>query len=230
MEKQGIVVFESEDGEVRLDVGFDGQTVWLTQAQMASLFMTTKQNVSLHANNCFKEGELDKESVVKECLTTAADGKRYRTKFFNLDVIISVGYLVKSQRGVEFRRWATGVLRQYIVAGQAENQRRLAQLGKIVQVMERVPESLEAGDVLSVVKAYTGALNLLDDYDHQRIVKPKGSAATYMLDYDECCKLIESMRFAHESDLFGVEKDDSFKSSIGCHIPKLRWSRVVSES
>ena len=214
MEKQGLVVFESEDGEVRLDVGFDGQTVWLTQAQMASLFMTTKQNVSLHANNCFKEGELDKESVVKECLTTAADGKRYRTKFFNLDVIISVGYRVKSQRGVEFRRWATGVLRQYIVAGQAENQRRLAQLGKIVQVMERVPESLEAGDVLSVVKAYTGALNLLDDYDHQRIVKPKGSAATYMLDYDECCKLIESMRFAHESDLFGVEKDDSFKSSI----------------
>ena len=214
MEKQGIVVFESEDGEVRLDVGFDGQTVWLTQAQMASLFMTTKQNVSLHANNCFKEGELYKESVVKECLTTAADGKRYRTKFFNLDVIISVGYRVKSQRGVEFRRWATGVLRQYIVAGQAENQRRLAQLGKIVQVMERVPESLEAGDVLSVVKAYTGALNLLDDYDHQRIVKPKGSAATYMLDYDECCKLIESMHFAHESDLFGVEKDDSFKSSI----------------
>ena len=214
METQGIVIFESQDGEVRLDVGFDGQTVWLTQAQMASLFMTTKQNISLHANNCFKEGELDKESVVKESLTTAGDGKRYRTKFFNLDVIISVGYRVKSQRGVEFRRWATGVLRQYIVAGQAENQRRLAQLGKIVQVMEHVPESLEAGDILSVVKAYTGALNLLDDYDHQRIAKPKGSVATYVLDYDECCKLIGSMRFAHESDLFGVEKDDSFKSSI----------------
>ncbi len=214
MEKQDIVVFESEDGEVRLDVGFDGNTVWLTQAQMASLFMTTKQNVSLHVNNCFKEGELSKRSVVKESFITASDGKRYRTKLFNLDVIISVGYRVKSQRGIEFRRWATGVLRQYIVEGHAENRRRLAQLNQIVQVMGRVPESLEAKDVLSVVKAYTGALTLLDDYDHQRIKKPKGSVATYVLDYDECRNLISSMRFANESDLFGVEKDESFKSSI----------------
>ena len=214
MKKQGIVVFESEDGEVRLDVGFDGKTVWLTQAQMASLFMTTKQNISLHTNNCFKEGELDKKSVVKESLTTASDGKRYRTKSFNLDVIISVGYRVKSQRGVEFRRWATGVLRRYIVEGHVENQRRLTQLGQIVQVMERVPESLEAKDVLSVVKAYTSALSLLDDYDHQCIAKPKGSTATYVLNYNECRKLIDSMRFASESDLFGVEKDESFRSSI----------------
>lgn len=214
MEKQDIVVFESEDGEVRLDVGFDGNTVWLTQAQMASLFMTTKQNVSLHVNNCFKEGELSKRSVVKESFITASDGKRYRTKLFNLNVIISVGYRVKSQRGIEFRRWATDVLRQYIVEGHAENRRRLAQLNQIVQVMGRVPESLEAKDVLSVVKAYTGALTLLDDYDHQRIKKPKGSVATYVLDYDECRNLISSMRFANESDLFGVEKDESFKSSI----------------
>ena len=126
-------MFESEDGEVWLDVGFDGNTVWLTQAQMASLFMTTKQNISLHVGNCFREGELSRETVVKESFITASDGKRYRTKLFNLDVIISVGYRVKSQRGIEFRRWATSVLRQYIIEGHAENRRRLAQLNQIVQ-------------------------------------------------------------------------------------------------
>ena len=111
---ESIVLFESQDKEVRLDVGFDGETVWLTQDQMATLFSTSKQNISLHVNNCFREGELVKGSVVKESLTTAADGKNYRTNHYNLDVIISVGYRVKSQRGVEFRRWATNVLRRYI--------------------------------------------------------------------------------------------------------------------
>ena len=127
--EKGIVLFESADQEVRLDVGFDGETAWLTQAQMAELFATTKQNVSLHANNCFREGELERSSVIKDSLTTASDGKRYRTKLYNLDVIISIGYRVKSQRGVEFRRWATDVLRRYIVAGHAENERRPEQLG-----------------------------------------------------------------------------------------------------
>ncbi|WP_449137673.1 RhuM family protein [Slackia sp.] len=134
--------------------------------------------------------------------------------FYNLDAIISVAYRVKSKRGVEFRRWATGVLRQYVLDGYAANKRRLAQLGQIVQVMDRIPSSLEARDILSVVKAYTGALDLLDDYDHRRIAKPKGRAATYVLDYDECRSLIASMKFSRDSDLFGVEKDDSFRSSI----------------
>lgn len=105
-----IVLFESSDGEVTLDVRTDKETVWLTQEQMALLFGTTKQNISLHIKNCFSEGELSEESVVKDSLTTARDGKRYHTKTYNLDVIISVGYRVRSQRGVEFRRWATDVL------------------------------------------------------------------------------------------------------------------------
>ena len=110
-----IVLFETEDEKVRLTVPIQEDTVWLTQAQMTELFDTSKQNVSLHINNCFKEGELDKGSVVKDFLTTASDGKNYKTKYYNLDVIISVGYRVKSQRGIEFRRWANKVLKDYII-------------------------------------------------------------------------------------------------------------------
>ena len=211
----GIVLFESADQEVKLDVQLDGETVWLSQSQMAVLFETTKQNISLHANNCFREGELTRESVVKESLTTASDGKRYKTKLYNLDVVISVGYRVKSQRGVEFRRWATDVLRRYIIDGHAENERRLEQLGQVTQIMARIPDSLETRQVLDIVQSYTLALDLLDDYDHQRLSAPKGSAATYVLEYDECRRVIGGMRFGDESELFGTEKDDSFKGSIG---------------
>ena len=212
---ESIVLFESQDKEVRLDVGFDGETVWLTQDQMATLFSTSKQNISLHVNNCFREGELVKGSVVKESLTTAADGKNYRTNHYNLDVIISVGYRVKSQRGVEFRRWATNVLRRYILEGHAENEKRLEQLGQVARIMARISDDLETRQVLDIVQSYTTALDLLDDYDHQRLSAPKGDAATYVLDYDECRAVIDGMRFGVESDLFGVEKDDSFKGSIG---------------
>lgn len=211
----GIVLFESRDERVSLPVGFDGYTVWLSQAQMAELFNTTKQNVSLHANNCFKEGELERDAVVKESLTTAADGKRYRTKLYNLDVIISVGYRVKSKRGVEFRRWATDVLRRYIVDGNAVNERRLRQLGRVANVMARIPEQLETRQVLDIVQSYTTALDLLDDYDHQRIGFPEGERATYRLTYDECLQVVASMKYGDDSALFGVEKDDSFKGSIG---------------
>ena len=211
-----IVIFESEDESVSLEVDFDGDTVWLSQAQMAALFETTKQNVSLHVGNCFKEGELVKDAVVKESLTTASDGKKYKTKLYNLDVVISVGYRVKSRRGVEFRRWATDVLRRYIIDGNAANEQRLRQLGQVANVMARIPESLETRQVLDIVRSYTAALDLLDDYDHQRVGRPKqGATAAYVLSYDECMSVIRSMRFGAESDLFGVEKDDSFKSSIG---------------
>lgn len=121
---------------------------------------------------------------------------------------------MKSKRAVELRRWATGMLRQYVVDGYTANERRLAQLGRIARVVDCIPNSSEANDILSVIRAYSDALDLLDDYDHQRIMKPKGRVATYVLDYDECRVLIASMRFSRDSDLFGVEKDDSFRSSI----------------
>lgn len=210
-----IVLFESQDDAVSLCVKVDEGTVWLSQMQMGELFNTTKQNISLHINNCFKEGELVKEAVVKESLTTAADGKHYKTMLFNLDVIISVGYRVKSKRGVEFRKWATDVLRRYVVEGYAENRRRMEQLERTLNVMARIPERLDTVQVLDIVKSYSTALDLLDDYDHQRLRRPKGSATTYVLTHEECRKVIDGMRFGNESDLFGVEKDDSFRGSIG---------------
>lgn len=128
-----VVVYQSKDGIVRLDVQLSDETVWLTQQQMMLLFETTKQNVSLHINNIFREGELDKISVVKDCLTTAADGKNYHVLYYNLDVIISVGYRVKSKRGTQFRQWANKVLKDYLLKGYCINQ-RLAQIENKIDV------------------------------------------------------------------------------------------------
>jgi len=121
--KNEIVLYQSDEMPKHIEVNFDNDTVWLTQAQMATLFNQTKQNISLHVNNCFREKELESNSVVKESLTTAKDGKKYSTKFYNLDVIISVGYRVKSKQGTQFRIWATKVLRDYLLKGYAVNQR-----------------------------------------------------------------------------------------------------------
>ena len=130
MDEQGeIIIYQTEDGLTKIDVTMQDETVWLSQADMSTLFQTTKQNISLHINNIFKDGELDRASVVKEYLTTGADGKNYKTKFYNLDVIISVGYRVKSQRGVQFRIWATNILKEYIKKGFAMDDDRLKELG-----------------------------------------------------------------------------------------------------
>lgn len=213
--KDEVLLFESEDRAVILNVKIEEETAWLTQAQMTELFQTTKQNVSLHINNCFKEGELDKYAVVKDSLTTAPDGKKYKTKHYNLDVIISVGYRVKSKRGVEFRKWANSVLKQYILQGYAVNNNRITQLGEVIQIMKRTENALDSKQVLSVIEKYSEALELLDSYDHQNMKRPRGNQATYELTYEECRGVIAQMRFGNESDLFGREKDDSFKGSIG---------------
>lgn len=212
-----IVLFESSDGAVTLDVAVDTQRdeVWLNRNQMALLFARDVKTIGKHVANALKE-ELDssRDSVVAKFATTASDGKTYQVEYYNLDVIISVGYRVKSQRGVEFRRWATDVLRRYIIDGRAENELRLQQLSQAVSLLERISDNLDTSQVLEIVKSYAPALDLLDDYDHQRVQKPGGNVATYILDYDECKKLISTLRFNDESGLFGVEKDDSFKSSI----------------
>lgn len=214
-QKKELVIFETKDHAVKLEVPVNEETVWLTQAQMASLFQTTKQNISLHVNNCFREKELDKNSVVKDFLTTASDGKQYKTKFYSLDVIISVGYRVKSKRGVEFRKWANSVLKQYILQGYAVNNHRIAQLGEVIKIMKRTEDSLDGKQILSVIEKYSDALEMLDSYDHQTMTRPKGNPATYTLDYEECMQVISQMRFGNESELFGKEKDDSFRGSIG---------------
>lgn len=214
-QKKELIIFETKDHAVKLEVPVNEETVWLTQAQMASLFQTTKQNISLHVNNCFREKELNKNSVVKDFLTTASDGKQYKTKFYNLDVIISVGYRVKSKRGVEFRKWANSVLKQYILQGYAVNNHRIAQLGEVIKIMKRTEDSLDGKQILSVIEKYSDALEMLDSYDHQTMIRPKGNPATYTLDYEECMQVISHMRFGDESELFGKEKDDSFRGSIG---------------
>ena len=210
MNKNEIILFETRDNEITLSVPVDGETVWLTQAQMAELYATTKQNISLHANNCFKEGELDKNSVVKDFLTTANDGKKYKMKYYNLDVIISVGYRVKSKRGVEFRRWANSVLKKYIMDGYAINEKRLSALEKTVDIQTRMLADaldVEESDILRAVSQYTEALILLDQYDHQCIVKPEGADPVYRITYEDCMDMVEHMKDSFETDVFGVEKE-----------------------
>ena len=136
-------------------------------------------------------------------------------EYYNLDMIISIGYRVKSKRGIEFRRWANQVLKDYIVKGYAVNNIRIEQVNEIVRILKRSESELDANQILSVIEKYTVALDLLDDYDHQKITKPQGSDATYILSYEECKALIKQMRFGSFSSLFGNEKDDSFKGSIG---------------
>ena len=160
------------------------------------------------------------EVVVAKFATTtkhgAIEGKTQTrlTEHYGLDVILSVGYRVKSRRGVEFRRWATDVLRRYIIDGNAASEQRLRQLGQVANVMARIPESLETRQVLDIVRSYTAALDLLDDYDHQRVGRPKqGATAAYVLSCDECMSVIRSMRFGVESDLFGVEKATRSKAA-----------------
>ena len=208
--KKELVIFETLDKEISLSVEILKNTVWLTQNQMAELFKTTKQNISLHANNCFKEGELDKKSVVKESLTTAADGKNYKTKLYNLDVIISIGYRVKSKRGVEFRQWANEILKQYILQGYVVNKKRLQALEKTVDIQTTMLANaldVEEADILKAVNEYPDALLLLDQYDHQALKKASGKMPTYRITYDECVTMVNNMRDSFNTDVFGVEKE-----------------------
>ena len=207
-----IIIFESSDHEVHLDVQLGEQTVWLSQEQMSALFGRDVSTISRHIKNALKEGEISSESNLQKVQKSRSDGANV---YYDLDVVISVGYRVKSQRGVEFRRWATDVLRRYIIEGHVANEKRLEQLGQVARIMARIPDSLETRQVLDIVQGYTLALDLLDDYDHQRLSMPEGDVTTYILDYDECRWVIDGMRFGGESDLFGVEKDESFKGSIG---------------
>ena len=213
MKKNEIVLFDTVDNEVSLQVQMSDETVWLTRNQMAELFDRDVKTIGKHINNALREELCD--SVVAKFATTAADGKTYQTEHYDLDMIISVGYRVKSQRGVEFRRWANSVLKDYILRGYAVNDKRINQLGQMVQIMKRAENQLDAQQVLSVVESYSDALDMLDDYDHQTLAKPRGNRATYVLTYDECRSVIDRMKFASDSDLFGNEKDDSFKGSIG---------------
>ena len=211
MNENQIVLFESNDQEVTIPVNLDSQTVWLSQAQMAQLFDRSIGVVSRHIKNVFTEGELEQKSNLHILQKCSSDRP---TTLYSLDVIISVGYRVKSQRGVEFRRWATNVLHRYIIQGHVENERRLEQLGIVAQIIERLPDDLGSREILDIVESYIDVFKLLDEYDRESIDRPKGQTGIYTLEYELCMNLISQMRGRFASDLFGLEKDESFRSSI----------------
>ena len=225
-----IVIYQSEDGQTQVDVRLENETVWLTQAQMVELFQTTKQNVSLHVGNVFREGELEEKSTVKEYLTVQKEGERKvsrKVKYYNLDVIISVGYRVKSKRGTAFRIWASNVLKQYLIKGYAVNERmRKEQIGELRQLVGMLGRTIQNQPLLSndetdalfkVVTDYTYALDTLDNYDYGRLTINKTTEEEpFHATYDNAMEAIYGLRDKFGgSVLFGNEKDGSFKSSIG---------------
>lgn len=224
-----IILYETEDGRLLLDVKLENETVWLTQAQMAELFETTKQNVSLHINNIYKEKELEQTPTVKDFLTVQQEGNRSisrRIKYYNLDVIISVGYRVHSVRGTRFRQWANSVLKDYLIKGYAINQRiREENYRKMAQLVQSMARTIKLQDVskevqnalLDVVVDYTYALDRLDDYDYQRLTVPESSTEErFRATYEGAKAVLAELREKFGgSPLFANEKDESFKSSIG---------------
>ena len=230
MEENKIIIYQTEDGQTQIDVRLENETVWLTQAQMVELFQTTKQNVSLHLNNLYKEGELKKEGTVKEYLTVQQEGKRNvsrKVKYYDLDVIISVGYRVKSKRGTAFRIWARNIIKDFLVKGYAVNEQirkeQIADLRQLVGMLGRTIQNQpllsndETNALFEVGTDYTYALDTLDNYDYQRLTIDKTTKEEpFHATYENAMGAINGLREKFGgSALFGNEKDDSFKSSIG---------------
>ena len=221
-----IEIFQGANNEINVEVKFEEDTVWLTQAQMVELFGQTKQNVSLHINNCFKENELDKKSTVKESLTVRTEGNRKTSRkieYYNLDVIISVGYRVKSKRGTQFRQWATQKLKDYLVKGYAINEYRLAQKNQEIQflhdgirIMSRAIEEVTNDEAYKWLDKFSKGLKLLDDYDHERLdIKGRSLVPGIHPDIIEYETIVNAMRTEFDSSVFGKKKDDGFISAIG---------------
>lgn len=226
MDNRGnIVIYQTKDGKMSIDVKLENETVWLTLSQITELFDRDKSVISRHISNVFREGELDRSSVVAKNATTASDGKIYQVDYFNLDVIISVGYRVKSQRGTQFRIWANKVLKDYLIKGYAVNQQakaaQLEDLKNTVRLLSNVIEHKqltldEANGLLRVITDYTYGLDTLDKYDYQQLeVDSTTPTWEFRATYEEAMEAIHLLQEKFgSSDLFGNEKDQSFKSSI----------------
>ena len=215
-----LVMFHDGSFELDVRVSASENTVWLTLDQIASLFEKDKSTVSRHIKNIFSEGELGYGATVAKNATVQKEGTRVVQRFieyYNLDVIISVGYRVKSKRGVAFRKWATSVLNDYLLRGYAENRRLLEAQGKTIELQTRMIAHLTETDeeeLMAVIKQYTEALDLLDDYDHQCLIRPKGNSGYVQLSYEECKEIISSMKFGFSSDVFGTEKTEGALEGI----------------
>ena len=214
--KNEIILFENQG--VKLKVNLREENVWITANQMAILFDKDETTIRKHINNVFKDGELEKNNNTQKM---RVDGVKQQVPFYNLDVIISVGYRVKSKNGVIFRQWANRILKDYMLKGYAVNQRRLEYLEKTVKLIDianRIDERLQGDDakeILKVIGGYSKALDLLDDYDHKTLKKIKGNTDERMIKYENCLDVIEKLRFNQESDLFAIERDKGLESIIG---------------
>ena len=230
MEEDKIIIYQTEDGQTQIDVRLENETVWLTQAQMAELFETDRTSIVRHINNIYRVDELDRVATCAKIAQVQTEGKRQVTRtvpYFNLDMIISVGYRVNSKRGVKFRQWANRVLKDYLVKGYAVNDRiRKEQIGELRQLVGMLGRTIQNQSLLSndetnalfeVVTNYTYALDTLDNYDYERLTIDKTTKEEpFHATYENAMEAINGLREKFGgSALFGNEKDDSFKSSIG---------------
>lgn len=216
-ESNEIVLFENQG--VKLEVNLRDETVWLTQAQMAELFGKAKSTINEHIKNIYKENELiEKETMTKFGNSEFSDKP---INYYNLDVIISVGYRVKSKEGTKFRQWANKILKDYMIKGYAVNQKRLEYLEKTIKLIDianRIDERLENNDakeILKVIGEYSKALNLLDEYDHKTLKKINGNIDNRKIEYKQCIEIINKLKFNEESTLFAIERDRGLESIIG---------------
>ena len=223
--KNEIVLFENQD--VKLEVNMKDETVWLSLEQMVKLFGRDRTVITRHINNIFKDNELSKKEVCAKFAHTTQHGAmsdKTQTReidYYNLDMIISVGYRVNSKQGIEFRKWATNVLKDYMLKGYAVNQKRLEYLEKTIKLIDiagRIDQKLngdEAQEIIRVINNYSNALNLLDDYDHKTVSKPKGTNSDDKINYTDCMNIVNKLRFNSDSDLFALERDKGLESIIG---------------
>jgi len=228
MDNKEIEIYQTKDGKTSIEVNVKNETIWLTQKQMSELFEKNVKTINEHIKNIFSEGELEENSVIRNFRITASDGKTYETMHYNLDVIISVGYRVKSKQGTKFRIWATNLLKQHLIEGYTINEKKLKEqnqklmdLKSTIKILERTVENQkieldDAKGLLKVISDYTYALTILDEYDHQKVrLRDVTKKEAYLLTYYEAMEVINSMKNEFSSDLFGNEKDESFKSSLG---------------
>ena len=214
--KNEIILFENQN--VKLEVNMKDETVWLTQDQMAKLFGKAKSTINEHIKNIYKEEECSQEQTMTKFGNSEFSGKP--TYYYNLDVIISVGYRVKSQNGIIFRKWASKILKDYMLQGYAVNQKRLEYLEKTVKLIDianRIDENLnnsDAQEILKVIGNYSKALDLLDDYDHRTLLKPKGNNSKKQIKYEDCLDVINKLRFNQESSLFAIERNNGLEAII----------------
>lgn len=213
--KNEIIIFENQ--EIKLEVNIEDETVWLTQAQMAELFGRDIGVISRHIKNIFKEEELEEKSNLQKMQIANSDKP---ITLYSLDVIISVGYRVKSKNGIIFRKWANSILKDYLIKGYAINNKRLEYLEKTVQLLDIASRNydntnpIDSKEILRVITEYTKALNMLDDYDHRTLTKPKGNNSNKEINYEECLNIINKLRFNEESDIFALERDKGLRSII----------------